>query len=378
MALVLPEPSFINRNPAEISEEGVARYQDLTGKTLYPAQPERLMLDVLAYREILLRILFQEAAKQNLVQYATGAILEHHGRYFGVTRLPARKARTTLRFRADNEARASTGTVITIPAGTQVRTKDSKHSFVSLSDVILEMTDTFKDVEAEALDAGAGANNYPPNTVTELLTTIAFLESASNIRVTERGADLESDDQLRQRVIEAPESFSVAGSRQAYMFHAKSAHPSIIDVAVESRVPGTVQVYPLTVTGTPTSEVITDVETILRDERVRPLTDTVQVMKPVVKSFNINARVTLLQSAPAIETRAEILRRLSEYADIIKRRLGRDIVPTQIISRIQGVSGVYNVELLEPVGIVQVAEREFAQVGSTTLQLASPIAEEAL
>ena len=38
----LPEPSFIDRDPAAITAEMVAQYEALTKKTLYPAQVERL------------------------------------------------------------------------------------------------------------------------------------------------------------------------------------------------------------------------------------------------------------------------------------------------------------------------------------------------
>lgn len=373
--LNLARPSFIDRDVTTIVAELVARYEELSGKTLYPAQPERLMVDMLAYREIITRIGFNSAAQQNLIQYANGAILDHHALLFGVTRLPARKAVTTLRFTADNEARPA---VITISAGTQIRSKDGKVTFVTLADVILELDDVYKDVAAEALVAGASANGYPPGQISELLTTIAFLDNVVNTTLTERGADIESDDQLRQRTITAPESFSVAGSVEAYRFWAFTAHPSIIDVAVENRVPGTVQVYPLTSAVTPSPQVLSDVLEILSDRRVRPVCDTVTVYAPVVKPFTINAQVTLLRSAPAIETRRAIIDTLTEYTDALKNRLGRDIVPNQIIARIQSVPGVYNVAQTEPSDIVRVMQREVATCTSTNIVLNSPVDEEAV
>mgnify|MGYP000411452045 FL=1 len=93
----LPEPSFIDRDPQAITAEIVAQYEQLTGKTLYPAQVERLLIDVIAYRETLVRIGIQEAAKQNLVAYARAPMLDYLGELVGVTRLPAQSARTTVR-----------------------------------------------------------------------------------------------------------------------------------------------------------------------------------------------------------------------------------------------------------------------------------------
>ena len=63
----LPEPNFIERNPEKIINEWIALYEEKSGKSLQPAQIERLMIDVGAYRESILRVAIQETAKQNLL-----------------------------------------------------------------------------------------------------------------------------------------------------------------------------------------------------------------------------------------------------------------------------------------------------------------------
>ena len=75
----LPEPNFIERNPDTITNEWIKLYEEKSGKTLQPAQIERLMIDVAAYRETVLRIDIQETAKQNLLSYANLVNLEHIG-----------------------------------------------------------------------------------------------------------------------------------------------------------------------------------------------------------------------------------------------------------------------------------------------------------
>ena len=47
----LPEPNFIDRDPELITKEWVELYEKKSGKVLQPAQIERLMVDVGAYRE---------------------------------------------------------------------------------------------------------------------------------------------------------------------------------------------------------------------------------------------------------------------------------------------------------------------------------------
>ena len=52
----LPEPNFIDRDPELITKEWVELYEKKSGKVLQPAQIERLMVDVGAYRETILRM----------------------------------------------------------------------------------------------------------------------------------------------------------------------------------------------------------------------------------------------------------------------------------------------------------------------------------
>ena len=97
----LPEPNFIERDPDVVTKEWIAAYEGKSGKVLQPAQIERLMIDVGAYRETVLRMKIQETAKQNLLSYAPLEILEHIGEPLGVSKLLANCSLTTLKFSVD-------------------------------------------------------------------------------------------------------------------------------------------------------------------------------------------------------------------------------------------------------------------------------------
>ena len=58
----LPEPNFIDRDPELITKEWVELYEKKSGKVLQPAQIERLMVDVGAYRETILRMKISRGA----------------------------------------------------------------------------------------------------------------------------------------------------------------------------------------------------------------------------------------------------------------------------------------------------------------------------
>ena len=83
----LHAPEFVPRNPEARIAELIARYEAATGKTLYPAQPERLLIDLVAYADENVRNAVQFAGEQNLLAFAEGAALDNLAAFFGVTRL---------------------------------------------------------------------------------------------------------------------------------------------------------------------------------------------------------------------------------------------------------------------------------------------------
>ena len=142
-----------------------------------------------------------------------------------------------------------------------------------------------------------------------------------------------------------------------------SAHQDIIDVAVTSPSAGTVNVYILTKNGNPTQAILDAVEIALNDEKVRPLTDNVNVLSATKVDFEIITNITLYDWADTESALAQIQANLDTYTTILKVKLGKDIVPNQIISLINSVYGVYNVELESP-DFDELADNEWANCTS--------------
>jgi len=360
---MLPEPSFIDRDPSQVTAELIETYEQMTGRTLQPAQVERVLIDLIAYRESLLRIAVQEAAKQNLLTYAVFPMLDYLGELVGVTRLPAAQARTTLRFTLVEPQ----GVDVAIPVGTRAVSKDGQQYFTTDTALTIPAGQTTGDVTAAAEAAGAAANGYLAGDVNTLVGPVAFVVGVTNTTLVTGGTDAESDDHLRTRIQEAPEQFSVAGSRGAYRFWAKSAHQDIIDVAVLSPSPGVVAVYPLLTSGAPSPEIIALVSTVLNSEKVRPLTDSVQVLSPVQQDYTIAANLVLYSWADEQSVLKLVNDALAGYAVSVASRLGVDVVTSQIIALINGVSGVYKTILLSPAADGATADNAWAFCTAITL-----------
>ena len=85
-------------------------------------------------------------------------------------------------------------------------------------------------------------------------------------------AVMESDADFRRRIILAPEGYSVAGPEGAYIFHALSADPDVLDASATSPTPGEVVVTVLSRTGDGTAppELLATVEAAVSADDVPP------------------------------------------------------------------------------------------------------------
>lgn len=357
----LGTPSFIARDADAITQAMITAFEAATGRTLYPAQPERVEVDMVAYREMLLRVGIQEAALQNLLAFAKKLVLDHKAAFFGVTRLAAQPARTTLRF-----SLAATRTDATIiPAGTEVASKDSAVTYATTAEVLILAGATSVDVTAEATTTGTSGNGYLAGEVATLVTDIDGV-TVTNLDTTQGGAAAEDDDRLRERTRLAPESWSSAGPYNAYRYWALTAHQSIVDVAVLSPSPGVVAVYPLMSDGLPTPTHLSVVAAVLNQTEIRPLTDTVTVLAPTAIPYAIDVALILEPGAPAEATRSASEMALAALAATWSGSLGQDIV----LSRIEAtaaVDGVHDLTITSPTATTQLTASQWAQCTGITV-----------
>lgn len=364
-------PEFVVSDIEQIRAEVAQRYEELTGRTLQPAQTEVLLLNTLAYRELLLREAIQYSAEQNLVAFANGLALDFLAQLVGVTRLAAAPARCSLVF---NIVPGHTGVII--PELTRVATSDGTRVFRTLEQrVIPEGTNT-ATIEAECTIAGTVGNGFATGIVNNLLDPLSFVSSVANNAQTDGGSDTEPDEQLRERIILAPGQYTNAGSRQAYAYHARTANGSIIDVSVESVDPGTVQIYVLMEDGeAASSEVIAQVLAACNDEKVRPLNDLVTAFSATAVEYAIELDVTLYADADADITLEQMQASLDAFILAKRQSLGQDVPFAQVVEAAM-IEGVYSVvPSTPPFDTVVVASNEFAKCTSVVLTLQTPVNE---
>lgn len=339
---------FVDDDPQTIIDSIITMYEAITGRKLYPADPERLFILSLARIIVQQRVLINSTASQNLLRYARDHVLDEIGVMYDISRLPAEAARTTVHFTLSMPLTSAT----VIPAGTRIGPDGSGGELFYITTDVLqipagELTGT---VAAYCSIAGVEGNGFIPGQISTLIDPIPFVQSVTNLTESSGGAEEESDDAFRDRIRSAPEKFSVAGPAGAYEYWAKTASSAIIDVAVESPAPMQVLLVPLLVGGEiPTQDVLDAVEAVVSDRDVRPLTDQVTVQAPDEVSYNINLtyHISTSRATEAATIQAAVNKAVSDYVMWQKSRLGRDINPSELIARIMA-AGALRVSVTEP------------------------------
>ena len=326
---------FLETSPSVLVAEMVSTVEASTGRTLYPAQIERLMVDCIAYRESLVRLAIQRSAEQCLVAFASGDPLEALGALVGVSRLPASPVTVTLRLTLSAPAGESTPFV----SGWQAL--HGAVAFALIDSAVIPAGQLSVDVLAQAVVPGRAANDIP---IGGGWTALEGAATVTSLTISAGGAEIETDDALRARIQEAPARFSAAGSAAAYRYHALSASPAITEVAVDSPSPGVVGVYPLTTAGLPTQPILDAVTAALNADQVRPICDLVQVQAPTRVPWILDATLTLRRSADAAQTLSAAQNAAEAFAADRRSGLGRDLVASQLIAALS-VSGIYKVAL---------------------------------
>lgn len=169
---------------------------------------------------------------------------------------------------------------------------------------------------------------------------------------------MESDEALRERSLLAWDALSVAGPREAYRYHARTADGAVMDAEPTSPNPGVVDVYILAATGdgTPSAELLTKVADYLTNEDRVPLTDNVHVKAAQILPYTLTISLFIPAAGPsAAAITAEAERRLTEVINP-RRRIGVE-VPRSLLEAALHVPGVRKVELVGWVDITPEAHQ---------------------
>ena len=214
----------------------------------------------------------------------------------------------------------------------------------------------------------------------------------------------ESDTDYRRRVVLAPEGFSVAGPEGAYIFHALSADPRVLDAAAYSPEPDDIRQMVLDLLaahdaapslvaamtaaldsanwpgdvivsvlsrdedGEAASDLTDAVADYLSAETRRPLTDHVIVQSAQIIPYMVAATITTFGGPDSGIVMAAAIASLEKYV-ARQHRMGLDITISGLHAALH-VEGVHNVVLTSPPADIIVGRTSAAYCTGTSITFA--------
>lgn len=181
----------------------------------------------------------------------------------------------------------------------------------------------------------------------------------------------EKDDAYRHRILLSSNAFSTAGSRDAYIFHALTAEPSLSDasaVALRPK-PGDVQVQVTLLSSRPemrpTTAEVARVTAYLNRNDIRPLTDVLQVHSPTILHTNYLVHVKLF---PGPDRDLMVAKINASLLDLIERQryLGMDHTIAAIEAAVM-LPGVQNVTVITPAADIVVGPQAVVKVDEVSV-----------
>lgn len=367
----LPDISFIdNKDIDQVRQEMVADYEsfisEATGQTvtLERSSVHRMELYAAAAQIYQAMQYIDRQGKQSILKYSYSDFLDNLAIFKGVTRNPATPATTTLRFTLSAERDTATG----IPQGTRVSTAGAIYF---ATDVYAEIPAgaTTVDVPATCTVAGTDGNGFAAGELATIVDPIPYVASVTNTTATEGGAEIESDDDLAERVFLAPGAYSTAGPEDGYLYHAKAYSAAIGDVvATSNQAAGTVDIVFIMADGsTPGEEMIEGLEGYLQGKTIRPMTDLVRVAAPqeVTYTINLTYYINRSDSAKAVTIQAAVAQAVADY-QTWQRAIGRDINPSKLVALVMA-AGAKRVTVTAPTYTAVAATKVSALQGEAVI-----------
>lgn len=361
----LKDVNFVETDKNEVEAEIFDIYYTITGRDkLADGDPVRLFILFIVNLIILLLNKLNKTGKMNLLKDAEENFLDGLGALVGTTRIPANAARAVMQIKLSAERETET----LIPAGTRVSPKKDVY-FATVGDVIIPAGQSTAQVTAVCKETGEIGNGYAIGEIKEIVDPIAYVASMVNLSKSEGGSDIETDDSLRERIFEAPESYSCAGSEGAYIYHAKSVNSVVIDAEPYSPSPGVVQLVILLTGGVIPENVVTgEIQEALSAKTKRPLTDWLIVTPPEAVRYDIDIKYWIYEEADASEVSLAVYAAIADYKLWQRTKLGRDINPNEIHKRMKDIAGVKRMEIVSP-AFTKLSKMQVAQDGKTRVTM---------
>lgn len=222
-----PEYEFIPVDTAALEQQMIADYEALTGETVMPASPERLMISWVAAVILQERVKSNYIGNQNIPSRADGANLDALADlFYAADRPQASAAVCTVRFYISEPQPSA----ILIPAGTRVTDGAQKLYWETAEDGYVDIGETYADLKVQCQEVGTVGNGYAAGQINTIVDVYDYYSGCISLTESDGGADAATDDEFYELLRASMYAYSTAGPGKAYEYHARSVSTEIADV----------------------------------------------------------------------------------------------------------------------------------------------------
>jgi phage-related baseplate assembly protein len=327
-----PDYQYVSTDTEKLVGKLVSRYEEITGTTLRPASPEKLIVMWAASVVVQERVLNNYTGNQNIPSGAEGYNLDVLGElFYNVKRPAAKPAVATERFFLS----AVRPSAVLIPVGTRVTDIAGKTVWETADDAYVPIGSLYADVKIGCQSSGVVGNGYEIGQINTLIdiSNIPYFAKCENITESDGGSEKSDDDEYYMLMRAGSDAFSVAGPMGAYAYFAKSTSTEIGDVVANSPADGQVCIYTLMKDGTAAGEEIkTAVLAICNSDDKRPLTDYVVAADPETVSYDVKFTYYIPSNEPPGSSRIQdaVNEAVNDYTTWQCAKFGRDINPSHL------------------------------------------------
>ena len=343
----LPDVEFVDTDTEALVNKLITGYEAIVNKKLYPADPIRAFILWLASVIVQERVQINESAKQNLPRFAKEEKLDSISEIFHNTyRLKPTAAATKLRF----------GITTTLDKDYIITdelevTVDGIINFATKGNIVFKAGQNTAEVEAECTAVGEIGNGFRAGEINKLISgEFLYFKEVENITTSAGGSQKESDNAFYNRMRENEESYTTAGARNSYIYHAKTVSSQISDVSAETPEPGIADIRIMLYGGElPDAELIERVQKYISEDDIRPMTDRVVVSAPTTVPFDIEAvyYISTEKESSTKEIREAVENGTENYILWQTQKMGRDINPSYF-NAVLMESGIKRLEIISP------------------------------
>ena len=235
--------------------------------------------------------------------------------------------------------------------------------FETTEKATLRKGETYVDVPARAVEAGANGNAIA-GAVHVMAVYPVGITRCENPEAFSGGSDEESDEKLRERVLESYRRLP-NGANAAFYEQEALRFPNVAAAKAVGRARGigTVDVYVSTHGGAPEEELLGEISAAL--QKKREIAVDVAVRVPTEKSIDVEAELEAEQGWTMREITDAAQEALQAY--FTGERLGEPVYRAKLASILYSVPGVKNYHLLAPAADVPAGATELPVLGKVTL-----------